>query len=89
MSTRDDFDPDGLRLPIKIDTTSNGEFLPIPLSKANRLGNRTALIRATTNARRLARSRRDFLTSACGALTNHTRRACDNSRRAIALGGRW
>lgn len=69
MSKRDDLDPDGLRLPIKIDTTSNGEFLPIPLSKANRLGNRTALIRATTNARRLARSRRDFLTSACGAAT--------------------
>jgi len=42
MSTRDQ-DPDGLRLPAKIDTTSNGEFLRIPLSKANRLGNRTAL----------------------------------------------
>ena len=36
-------DPEGLRLPIKIDTTSNGEFLPLPLSRANRLGNRAAL----------------------------------------------
>ena len=36
-------DPDGLRLPIKIDTTSNGEFVPVPLSRANRQGNRLAL----------------------------------------------
>ena len=25
-------DPDGQRLPIKLDSTSNGEFLPVPLS---------------------------------------------------------
>ena len=37
-----DSDPEGLRLPIKIDPTSNGEFVPIPLSRANRLGNRPA-----------------------------------------------
>lgn len=24
-------DPDGLRLPIKLDSTSNGEYAPIPL----------------------------------------------------------
>ena len=47
-----DTDPEGLRLPIKIDTTSNGEFVPIPLSRANRLGNRLALEQATANARR-------------------------------------
>jgi len=69
MSVRDDHDPDGLRLPIKIDTTSNGEFLPIPLSKANRLGNRSALDAATTNAKRVGRSRRNFLMSSCGAAT--------------------
>jgi uncharacterized protein len=69
MNRNDDLDPDGLRLPIKIDSTSNGEFLPIPLSKANRTGNRTALENATENARRTGRSRRRFLVSSCGAAT--------------------
>jgi uncharacterized protein len=69
MNTDDDLDPDGLRLPIKIDTTSNGEFLPIPLSKANRAANRAALDDATRNARRTGRSRRGFLISSCGAAT--------------------
>ena len=26
-------DPDGRRLPIKLDSTSNGEFVPVPLSR--------------------------------------------------------
>jgi uncharacterized protein len=65
----DDLDPDGLRLPIKIDTTSNGEFVPIPLTPANRAGNRAALEDATANARRTGRSRRRFLVSSCGAAT--------------------
>ncbi len=70
MTTQsNDHDPDGIRLPIKIDTTSNGEFVPIPLSAANRLGNRTALNSATDNARRLGQSRRNFLISGCGAAT--------------------
>jgi hypothetical protein len=29
-----DFDPDGTRLPIKLDSTSNGEFMPTPLEYA-------------------------------------------------------
>lgn len=69
MGDRTDCDPEGLRLPVKIDTTSNGEFAPIPLSKANRLGNRAALDDATANARRLGRGRRRFLVSACGTAT--------------------
>src|SRR6056297_2381201 len=69
MTERHDLDPDGLRLPIKIDTTSNGEFEPIPLSKANRLGNQAALAQATENARRVGKSRRHFLVSGCGAAT--------------------
>ncbi len=28
-----DWDPEGLRLPVKLDATSNGEFAPIPLSR--------------------------------------------------------
>jgi uncharacterized protein len=60
-------DPEGRRLPIKLDTTSNGEFAPVPLSPANRAGNRLAHEAATENAKHLSVSRRDFLVSACGA----------------------
>ncbi|HEY5647233.1 MAG TPA: amidohydrolase family protein [Pseudomonadales bacterium] len=66
---RHDLDPDGLRLPVKIDSTSNGEFVPVPLSRANRLGNRQALEAATANARRTGQSRRRFLTSSAGVAT--------------------
>jgi len=62
-------DPDGLRLPIKIDTTSNGEFVPVPLSRANRIGNQTALEQATANARRRGQSRRRFLRGSAGVAT--------------------
>ena len=60
-------DPDGQRLPIKLDTTSNGEFVPVPLSEANRAANRMAQEAASRNAKRLGLKRRDFLLSACGA----------------------
>jgi uncharacterized protein len=60
-------DPEGERLPVKLDTTSNGEFAPVPLSPANRAGNRLAHGAASRNAKRLGVSRRDFLLSACGA----------------------
>src|SRR5918996_6661384 len=60
-------DPEGARLPIKLDTTSNGEFMPVPLTPANRLANRFAHEAATRNAKRLGLTRRDFLVSACGA----------------------
>jgi len=60
-------DPDGTRLPIKLDTTSNGEFVPVPLSPANREANRRAHEAAARNARRPDISKREFLVSACGA----------------------
>lgn len=60
-------DPDGTRLPIKLDTTSNGEFAPLPLSLANIEANRRAHRAATDNARRTGLSRRRFLVSGCGA----------------------
>ena len=37
-----DLDPDGHRLPIKLDSTSNGEFVPIPLETYLRRGNALA-----------------------------------------------
>jgi hypothetical protein len=60
-------DPDGTRLPIKLDSTSNGEFAPVALSATNRAAKRLAHEAATRNAQRLGLGRRDFLVSACGA----------------------
>lgn len=60
-------DPEGTRLPIKLDTTSNGEFLPIPLDAIHHHANRLALENAAQNARRRGIDRRSFLVSACGA----------------------
>ena len=62
-------DPDGTRLPIKLDTTTNGEFAPIPLSPVHHHARRGAFEAATENARRLNLTRRAFLVSACGAAT--------------------
>src|SRR6056297_615837 len=67
MSQSDRHDPDGIRLPIKLDSTSNGEFEPIPLGKPERLANERAQEAATSNAKRLGKSRRSFLVSTCGA----------------------
>ena len=60
-------DPDGARLPIKVDSTSNGEFAPIPLDPVGRRANDEAHRLAGENARRLGVSRRAFMVSACGA----------------------
>jgi predicted TIM-barrel fold metal-dependent hydrolase len=61
------FDPHGRRLPIKLDTTSNGEFLPRPLPPSVRLAKELAHERAGETARRLGMSRRTFLKSLSGA----------------------
>lgn len=60
-------DPEGQRLPIKLDSTSNGEFEPIPLTETNLEANALAQEAATHNAKRLGLGRRDFLLTACGA----------------------
>lgn len=57
------------RLPIKIDSTSNGEFRPVALSAELRAARRHALERNIENARRTGTSRRAFLTGLCGAAT--------------------
>jgi hypothetical protein len=62
-------DPDGLRLPVKLDATSNGEFAPIPLDAVHRFANETAMRDATRHARGLGLSRREFLVSAAGTAT--------------------
>jgi predicted TIM-barrel fold metal-dependent hydrolase len=62
-------DPAGTRLPIKLDTATNGEFEPIPLDTVHHRARRLAFDAATANAKRLGISRRAFLVSACGAAT--------------------
>jgi hypothetical protein len=60
-------DPEGKRLPIKLDSTSNGEFVPVPLSSVNRAANRLAHELAFHHSRKLSLEKRRFLVSACGA----------------------
>jgi predicted TIM-barrel fold metal-dependent hydrolase len=64
------FDPEGQRLPIKLDSTSNAEYAPIPLEARNRRANALAQESATANAKRLGVPRRAFLIGAAGAATS-------------------
>ncbi|NND45436.1 MAG: amidohydrolase family protein [Xanthomonadales bacterium] len=56
-----------IRLPIKLDSTSNGEYYPIPLSRMEHAARRLAMDNALQAARRTGQSRRKFLQSSCGA----------------------
>ncbi len=78
-----DWDPEGLRLPVKLDATSNGEFAPIPLSRRNRMANQLAQEKATENAKRTGMKRRAFMLCACGAASTLLA-----FNRANAAGGR-
>src|SRR5206468_3781432 len=60
-------DPEGRRLPIKLDSTSNGEFAPVPLWPANLEANRLAHEFASSFSKRTNLTRRSFLVSTCGA----------------------
>jgi predicted TIM-barrel fold metal-dependent hydrolase len=60
-------DPDGMRLPIKLDPTTNGEFAPVPLSPVHHHARKLAIDAASKRARSLGLTRRAFLVSACGA----------------------
>ena len=79
------FDPQGRRLPIKLDSTSNGEFTPIPLEHVNCHANQLAQSWASENARRRGLSRRSFMISACGAAS--TLLAFNAARRAAGQTG--
>ena len=84
---RSRFDPDGQRLPIKLDETSNGEFVPRPLAQHSVAANTLAQERAARHARRLGVSRRDFLTSASGVAT--TLLAFNEAHAQAGLTGGW
>ncbi|MCC5793522.1 MAG: amidohydrolase family protein [Chromatiales bacterium] len=82
---RSQYDPEGSRLPIKVDETSNGEFIPRPLDKASLAANQLASEQASRHARRLGLDRRSFLTSACGAAS--TLLAFNQAHAAFGQGG--
>ncbi|QBQ54148.1 amidohydrolase family protein [Nitrosococcus wardiae] len=67
MPMKENFDPEGLRLPIKLDSTSNGEFMPYPLGAPARAARELAHQRATLCSQKAGLSRRSFLKSLGGA----------------------
>ena len=69
MTRRFDLDPHGKRLPVRFDGASNGEYIPLPASPAQRRANALAHAAASDNALRLGLGRRAFLTSSMGAAT--------------------
>lgn len=58
-----------VRLPIKIDSTTNGEYWPRPLAPRLAGAIERATANALANARRLGLSRREYLQSTCAAAT--------------------
>ncbi len=70
------------RLPIKLDPTSNGEFVPVPLPRAALCANDLAAADAAAHAHHVGYPRRAFLASACGAASTLLA-----FNRAFALGG--
>jgi len=64
---REEFDPEGVRLPIKVDSTSNGEYDPVPIPERQIIANKAAQSFVGDAAQKVAKSRRSFLTSICGA----------------------
>lgn len=59
-------DPDGERLPIKVDSTSNGEYVPRPISQSAKFANQLGQEKATLHANRRGVDRRNFMMSSCG-----------------------
>jgi predicted TIM-barrel fold metal-dependent hydrolase len=56
-------------LPVKVDSTSNGEFRPVPLAEHVARANTEAEQQIGANAKRVGFGRRAFLQSLCGAAT--------------------
>lgn len=56
-------------LPVKIDSASNGEFVPLAVPEHLRMAQDLAAVRITEGARQAGQSRRAFLASLCGVAT--------------------
>jgi hypothetical protein len=62
-----DLDPEGRRLPIKVNSASNGEYLPRPLTPVERAANVHAQALVDRAAKKTGSTRRRFLKSFAGA----------------------
>ncbi len=62
-----EIDAAGQALPIKLDSTSNGEFSPVMLDEPQNFANHKAHEAANSAAKKLNQKRRTFLKSSCGA----------------------
>jgi predicted TIM-barrel fold metal-dependent hydrolase len=85
MTRRYRHDPEGERLPVKIDTTSNGEFTPQPLKTYEEIALQRAQEAATQNAARRGQGRRDYMVG-CSAVAA-TLLALNESARARGRAG--
>ncbi len=54
------------KLPIKLDSTSNGEFAPVQLDQPQQLANQLAIETTISDAKKTNSKRRQFLKSSCG-----------------------
>ena len=81
---------EALRLPVKLDAVSNGEFFPRPRPSRIQLVQRLAMERSLENARKKGLSRREYLSSTCGVatvfLTMNQVLGCAGGRYAIENG---
>jgi uncharacterized protein len=59
----------GPKLPIKLDSATNGEFVPAPVGNTIAYARNLAAERITGNAKRVGQSRRGFMAGVCGAAT--------------------
>ncbi len=59
-------DNEGTFLPIKLDSTSNGEFIPVQLEAPQNLANQLAHKKTIIESKKLNQNRRHFLKSSCG-----------------------
>ncbi len=66
MATHDETEAPA-RLPVKLDSTTNGEYWPRPVPAALEQVRHQVLTQAQEDSRRMGISRRDYLASSCGA----------------------
>ncbi len=59
----------GPRLPIKLDSATNGEYAPMPVGSTIAYARTLAAERIAGNAKRVGQSRRRFMAGVCGAAT--------------------
>lgn len=82
-----DQDPEGRRLPIKLDAASNGEYEPVPLTRAALTARADAHDAVTVAARRVGLPRRRYLVSLLGAAASLSAIDASFARAGLRGGG--